>query len=66
MRRDLDGMQLNANIAALGFIYLMNRHTLSTVFQRDLGSKPMLEQRLAVMKDPIACWIRPNGKAGRM
>ncbi len=59
VRRDLDAMQLNVSIAALGFFYLMNRHTLSTVFQRDLGSKRMLDQRLAVMKDTIARWIRP-------
>jgi hypothetical protein len=52
-------MQLNISIAALGFFYLMNRHTLSTVFERDLGSKKMLEERLAVMKDTIARWIRP-------
>jgi len=63
IRRDLDVMQLNVNIAALGFFYLMNRHTLSTVFERDLGSKQMLEKRLAVMKDTIACWIRPREKA---
>jgi AcrR family transcriptional regulator len=59
IRRDLDVMQLNVNIAALGFFYLMNRHTLSTVFQCDLGSKKMLERRLAVIKDTIARWIRP-------
>jgi AcrR family transcriptional regulator len=59
VRRDLDAMQLNISIAALGFFYLMNRHTLSTVFERDLGSKKMLEERLAVMKDTIARWIRP-------
>jgi AcrR family transcriptional regulator len=59
IRRDLDALQLNINIAALGFFYLMNRHTLSTVFQRDLGSKPMLEKRLSVMKDTIARWIQP-------
>lgn len=60
IRRDLDVLQLNVNIAALGFFYLMNRHTLSTVFRRDLGSPPMLKRRLAVMKDTIACWIRPQ------
>ena len=61
IRRDIDTMQLNVNIAALGFFYLMNRHTLSTVFRHNLGSKPMLEKRLEVMKDTIACWIRPQG-----
>lgn len=62
IRRDLEVMQLNVNIAALGFFYLMNRHTLSTVFECDLGSKRMLDRRLTVMKDTIACWIRPVGK----
>lgn len=65
IRPDIDVLQLNVSIAALGFFYLMNRHTLSTVFQRDLGSKRMLERRLAVMKDTIACWIRPRNGAGR-
>lgn len=60
VRPDLDVLQLNVSIAALGFFYLMNRHTLSTVFQCDLGSTRMLDKRLAVMKDTIACWIRPQ------
>jgi AcrR family transcriptional regulator len=60
VRSDLDPMQLNVSIAALGFFYLMNRHTLSTVFERDLGSARMLKKRLAVMKDIIRCWIRPQ------
>ena len=58
VRGDLDPMQLNVSIAALGFFYLMNRHTLSTVYQRDLGSPRMLNARLAVMKDIIGRWIR--------
>jgi AcrR family transcriptional regulator len=63
VRPDIDPMQLSVSIAALGFFYLMNRHTLSKVFQRNLGSKKMLDERLAVMKDTIACWIRPVSKA---
>jgi len=59
VRHDLDAVQLNVSIAALGFFYLMNRHTLSAVFQRDLGSKQMLDERLAAMEDTIARWIRP-------
>ena len=58
VRRGLDAMQLNVNIAALGFFYLINRHTLSTVFQRDLGARAALAERLNVMKDVIARWIR--------
>jgi AcrR family transcriptional regulator len=59
VRKDLDPMQLHVNIAALGFFYLMNRHTLSTVFERDLSSRAMLRKRLGVMKDMLARWIRP-------
>jgi len=60
VRSDLDPIQLNVSIAALGFFYLINRHTLSTVYQRDLGSSAMHRKRLAVMKDIISCWIRPQ------
>lgn len=59
LREDLEPTQLSINIAALAFFYLMNRHTLTVVFERDLGSKTMLAQRLAVMKDVILRWIRP-------
>jgi hypothetical protein len=45
---------------ALGFFYLTNRHTLSTVFERDPGPARLLKNRLAVMKDIIYCWIRPQ------
>lgn len=59
LREDLDATQLSINIAALAFFYLMNRHTLSVVFARDLGSKSLLSDRLAVMKDVILRWIKP-------
>jgi AcrR family transcriptional regulator len=59
LRGDLNATQLSINIAALAFFYLMNRHTLSVVFTRDLGSKASLSERLAVMKDVILRWIKP-------
>lgn len=59
VRSDIDPMQLNINIAALGFFYLINRHTLSAIFQYDLMSPQAFDERLAVMKDTIARWIRP-------
>lgn len=66
VRGDLDPLQLSINIASLGFFYLMNRHTLSTVFESDLDSPRMLRKRLRVMREVIGNWIRPistNGKA---
>ncbi|MFP5209188.1 MAG: TetR/AcrR family transcriptional regulator [Acidobacteriota bacterium] len=63
VRHELDPIQINVSIAALGFFYLINQHTLSTVYQHDLGCPAMLKKRLAVMKDIIACWIRPQPAA---
>ncbi len=62
VRSDLDPLQLSINIASLGFFYLMNRHTMSTVFKSDLNSRRMLQERLVVMRDMIARWIRPDVK----
>jgi AcrR family transcriptional regulator len=58
IRKEIDVLQLNTSIAALGFFYLINRHTLSTIFEKDLASKRMLKARLEAMKDIIGCWIR--------
>ena len=60
VRPDLDPFHLSINISALGFFYLMNRHTLSTVFERDLENERTLSERLKVMKDIIARWIHPH------
>lgn len=59
VRTGLDAMQLNISISALGFFYLINCSTLSIVYQQDLTAEEALDKRLAVMRDTIACWIRP-------
>jgi AcrR family transcriptional regulator len=60
VRHGLDPLQLSINIASLGFFYLINRYTLSTVFESNLGSPLNLRRRLEVMRDVIARWIRPD------
>lgn len=45
-RKDLDPVQVNITIAAIGYYYLTNRFTGSIVFERDLMSKGALDQRL--------------------
>ena len=45
-RKDLDAVQVNITIAAIGYYYLTNRFTGSIVFERDLMDKKALEQRL--------------------
>jgi AcrR family transcriptional regulator len=44
-RTGVDPVQLYITIASLGFFYLSNRHTLSTIFGRDLSAPPALEAR---------------------
>ncbi len=63
LRGDIDAMQLNINISALGFFYLINSATLSLVYQRDLTAGQALEDRLAVMQDTVRCWLRPANQA---
>ncbi|MCS2149988.1 TetR/AcrR family transcriptional regulator [Scandinavium manionii] len=59
VRPHLDVMQLNINISALGFFYLINQSTLSILYQKDLSEKAALDERLRVMKECIAAWIKP-------
>jgi AcrR family transcriptional regulator len=48
-RGDVDPVQLYISIAALGYFYLSNRHTLSTLFARDLLSSRNKSERLKHM-----------------
>jgi len=41
----VDPVQLYISIASLGFFYMSNRHTLSTIFGRDLGGPDALAAR---------------------
>jgi AcrR family transcriptional regulator len=45
-RSDLDPVQFNITVAAVGYYYLTNHHTGSIVFERDLMSKEALAARL--------------------
>ena len=44
-RAGVDPVELYITIAALGFFYLSNRHTLSTIFGRDLSAPKSLAAR---------------------
>ncbi|GGA41977.1 TetR/AcrR family transcriptional regulator [Pelagibacterium lentulum] len=43
-RAGIDPINVYISIAALGYFYLSNRHTLSAIFDRDLEDKARLEQ----------------------
>src|SRR5580698_4319640 len=57
-RDDLDALKVYVSIAALGFFYLSNRWTLSTVFRRDLLSKQEIENWGRHMVDVTLSYIR--------
>ena len=57
-RPDVDPVQLTMTIAAVGFYYFTNRHTLSIIFGRDLKSKEQLAQRLRFNVDSILRIVR--------
>jgi AcrR family transcriptional regulator len=57
-RDDLDALKVYVSIAALGFFYLSNRWTLSTIFRRDLTSKEEIESWGQHMVDVTLSFLR--------
>lgn len=57
-RHDIDPLQLNITIAAIGFYYLTNRYTGSIIFQRDFMAQDALEARLRFNIDTIMRLVR--------
>jgi AcrR family transcriptional regulator len=56
-RRGADPVQLYISIAALGYFYLSNNHTLSTIFGQDLMRTRALKQRLAHMTELVLGYL---------
>ena len=56
-RRGVDPVQLYISIAALGYFYLSNRHTLSTIFQRDLLAARNKSERLRHMTELVLGYL---------
>jgi AcrR family transcriptional regulator len=57
-REGVDPVQLYISIAGLGYFYLSNRYTLSTIFQRDLIAPRARAKRLAHMIDVVLGYLR--------
>ena len=58
-------VQLYISIAGLGFFYLSNRWTLSTIFGRDLGAEGALAERGDHIVEVVLGYLRPDaGEAG--
>jgi hypothetical protein len=58
-RPGIDPVQLYVSIAALGYFYLSNAHTLSTIFGRDLLAPAAKSRRLAHVTGLILDALRP-------
>ncbi|MBW2240910.1 MAG: TetR family transcriptional regulator [Deltaproteobacteria bacterium] len=58
-RADVDPVQLYISIAALGYFYLSNAHTLGTVFDRDLLAESEKEARRRHVQDVVRGYLRP-------
>jgi len=60
-RPGIDPVELYISIAALGFFYLSNRWTLSTIFRRDLTSPVELDRRGEHIVDVVMSYLRTDG-----
>lgn len=58
-RKGIDPVDLYITIAALGFFYLSNRHTLSTIFGRDLATPASLEVRGRHIVEVVLAYLKP-------
>jgi AcrR family transcriptional regulator len=57
-RAGVDPVELYITIAALGFFYLSNRHTLSTIFGRDLSGPKSLAAREKHIVDVVLNFLK--------
>ena len=57
-RSGVDPVELYVSIAALGFFYLSNRHTLSTIFGRDLAAPKNLAAREQHIVDVVLNYLQ--------
>ena len=58
MRPGIDPLQITITVAAIGFYYLTNRHTLSVIFGSSLDDEPVLAARLAFNIETIIRLVR--------
>lgn len=64
-RGDVDPVQLYISIAALGYFYVSNMHTLSVIFDRDLGAVDMVQEREAHAVAMVLDHLRMEPDAAR-
>ena len=63
-KKEIDPLQININIAALGAYYLINQYTLGMVYHISMVSPEALEARRRVIKETILSWLLVNPARG--
>jgi AcrR family transcriptional regulator len=58
-RKGIDPAELYITIAAIGFFYFSNIHTLSTIFGRDFDSAPARKKHLEHARNVVLGFLRP-------
>lgn len=58
MRKGVDPIQLYCSIASLGFFYLSNKYTLSTIFGREMDSPRNLDERGDHIVEVVLAYVR--------
>lgn len=58
-RRGVDPVELYISIAGLGWFYMSNRYTLSTIFGRDLTIRAALDARGRHIVDVVLAYLKP-------
>ena len=58
-RRGVDPVELYISIAGLGWFYMSNRFTLSTIFGRDLTVRAALDARGRHIVDVVLAYLKP-------
>ena len=61
-RSGVDPIQLYVSITAMSYFHVSNRHTLSAMFDKDLGEAKWLELRRAHAQDMILTWLTSGAK----
>lgn len=61
-RKGVDPIELYISIAALGFFYMSNRHTLSTIFGENLNAPERLVRRGEHIVDVILSYLKVTEK----
>ncbi|MBI1205629.1 MAG: TetR family transcriptional regulator [Rhodopseudomonas sp.] len=61
-RDDVDPVELYISIAGLGFFYMSNRHTLSTIFGKNLSASARLAARGEHIVEVVLAYLKPVEK----